>query len=125
MSFAPFDGDLDDYQRYLLDESKRLRELAKVQAVAKVEAPAPAPIVLAQPTVSKGSIQNLKKKLQDAELKIATLQKEQSALHVQLSQALPAAELAQAAKRLKSVDSELALAEEQWLALGETLEASV
>ena len=26
----PFDGDLDDYQRYLLDESKRLREEAKL-----------------------------------------------------------------------------------------------
>ncbi len=26
---APFDGDLDDYQRYLLDEAKRLRELAR------------------------------------------------------------------------------------------------
>ncbi len=26
---GPFDGDLDDYQRYLLDESKRLREEAK------------------------------------------------------------------------------------------------
>jgi ATP-binding cassette subfamily F protein 3 len=25
----PFDGDLDDYQRYLLEESKRLREVAK------------------------------------------------------------------------------------------------
>jgi ATP-binding cassette subfamily F protein 3 len=25
----PFDGDLDDYQKYLLEESKRLRELAK------------------------------------------------------------------------------------------------
>jgi ATP-binding cassette subfamily F protein 3 len=27
----PFDGDLDDYQRYLLEESKRLREEAKVE----------------------------------------------------------------------------------------------
>ena len=26
---APFDGDLDDYQRYLLEESKRLREAAR------------------------------------------------------------------------------------------------
>jgi ATP-binding cassette subfamily F protein 3 len=25
----PFDGDLDDYQKYLLEESKRLREVAK------------------------------------------------------------------------------------------------
>ena len=28
----PFDGDLDDYQRYLLEESKRLREEAKMAA---------------------------------------------------------------------------------------------
>ena len=28
----PFDGDLDDYQRYLLDEAKRSREAAAVQA---------------------------------------------------------------------------------------------
>jgi len=28
----PFDGDLDDYQRYLLEESKRLREEAKAAA---------------------------------------------------------------------------------------------
>jgi ATP-binding cassette subfamily F protein 3 len=30
----PFDGDLDDYQRYLLEESKRLREEAKMSASA-------------------------------------------------------------------------------------------
>ncbi len=29
---SPFDGDLDDYQRYLLDEAKRQREEAKEQA---------------------------------------------------------------------------------------------
>ncbi|HSV35282.1 MAG TPA: ATP-binding cassette domain-containing protein, partial [Ramlibacter sp.] len=41
---VPFDGDLDDYQRYLLDESKRLRELARQEsAVAAAPAPAPAP----------------------------------------------------------------------------------
>ena len=31
---GPFDGDLDDYQRYLLDEAKRQRELAKTEAAA-------------------------------------------------------------------------------------------
>ena len=31
---GPFDGDLDDYQRYLLDEAKRQRELAKLEAAA-------------------------------------------------------------------------------------------
>ena len=42
---APFDGDLDDYQRYLLDEAKRLRELARQEsAVAAAPAPAPVPV---------------------------------------------------------------------------------
>ncbi len=126
---APFDGDLDDYQRYLLDESKRLRELAKVEATAKAALVAPpitvaAAPVAARPVQSKGSVQNIKKKLQDAEQQIAALQAEQSTLHSQLSQTLPAAELAQAAKRLKAVDTELAQTEEQWLALTEMLEAS-
>ena len=29
---APFDGDLDDYQKYLLDEAKRMREEAKLES---------------------------------------------------------------------------------------------
>ena len=32
---GPFDGDLDDYQVYLLDEAKRQRELAKTEAAAE------------------------------------------------------------------------------------------
>jgi len=31
---GPFDGDLDDYQRYLLDEAKRQRELARQESMA-------------------------------------------------------------------------------------------
>ena len=45
---GPFDGDLDDYQRYLLDEAKRQRELAKLEAAAEsaaLKAAAPAPAV--------------------------------------------------------------------------------
>ena len=38
----PFDGDLDDYQRYLLDEAKRLREAAKLEAAPRCATPAPA-----------------------------------------------------------------------------------
>jgi ATP-binding cassette, subfamily F, member 3 len=37
---APFDGDLDDYQRYLLDEAKRLRVEAKAGAAAAAAASA-------------------------------------------------------------------------------------
>ncbi|TAJ57740.1 ATP-binding cassette domain-containing protein [Variovorax sp.] len=44
-----FDGDLDDYQRYLLDEAKRLREEAKVANAAAASAAAPAPAPVAAP----------------------------------------------------------------------------
>ena len=40
----PFDGDLDDYQKYLLEESKRLREVAKNAARETLTAPVAAPL---------------------------------------------------------------------------------
>ncbi|WP_414014599.1 ATP-binding cassette domain-containing protein [Limnohabitans sp.] len=63
----PFDGDLDDYQKYLLEESKRLREVAKntardaaVPSVSAVtQAPAPAvdtPSVPARNTTASTTI---------------------------------------------------------------------
>ncbi|RQO79230.1 ABC transporter, partial [Acidovorax sp. FJL06] len=39
---GPFDGDLDDYQRYLLEESKRLREEARLAEQAQMAAAPPA-----------------------------------------------------------------------------------
>jgi ATP-binding cassette, subfamily F, member 3 len=131
---APFDGDLDDYQRYLLDESKRLREEAKVEraeqapvVAAPVAAPQVAPVasktIAARTPSVGGSSQNIKKKLLQAETLVAQLQAEQSTLHSHLSQTPPPADLATAAKRLKVVDAELAQAEEQWMVLSEELEA--
>ncbi len=131
---APFDGDLDDYQRYLLDESKRLREVAKTERAVKVEPAAPTiaapatPAVTfstnaASPVLSKAAGQNLKKKLLVAEAQVAQLQAEQTTLHARLSQTLPPADFAAAAKRLKLIDAQLAQAEEEWMALGEALEA--
>jgi ATP-binding cassette, subfamily F, member 3 len=131
---APFDGDLDDYQRYLLDESKRLREEAKVEraeqapvAAAPVAAPQAAPsttkTIASRAPSTGGSSQNIKKKLLLAEALVAELLAEQSALHAKLSQTPPPADLAAAAKRLKVVDAELAQAEEQWMVLSEELEA--
>ena len=52
---GPFDGDLDDYQRYLLDEAKRQRELAKLEAAAEsaaLKAAAPTPAVAAAKPVA-------------------------------------------------------------------------
>ena len=49
---GPFDGDLDEYQRYLLDEAKRQRELAKNEAAADSAA---AKTAAALPAVSAAS----------------------------------------------------------------------
>jgi ATP-binding cassette subfamily F protein 3 len=117
---APFDGDLDDYQRYLLDESKRLREEAKpVKEITPVAIKKEAAHVL--PTGTSG--QKLKKNLQTIEEQIAQLQAEQAVLQAQLVKKLAPAEIAAATKRLKVVDTGLAQAEEQWMGLSEQLEA--
>ncbi|WOI45252.1 ATP-binding cassette domain-containing protein [Acidovorax sp. BLS4] len=47
---GPFDGDLDDYQRYLLEESKRLREQAK--AAESAASSAPVAVVTAAPVAA-------------------------------------------------------------------------
>ena len=52
---APFDGDLDDYQRYLLDEAKRLREEARAESAAAADSPAPAERVQASPASRRRS----------------------------------------------------------------------
>ncbi|MEG1281057.1 MAG: ATP-binding cassette domain-containing protein, partial [Comamonas sp.] len=57
---GPFDGDLDDYQRYLLEESKRLREEAKQEqnsAPATKATASPAPAVIEKKTALAPTLQ--------------------------------------------------------------------
>ena len=118
----PFDGDLDDYQRYLLDEAKRLREelkdagktAAKTPAIAVAPAPAPATI----------NTKSLQRDLDKLDVSVASLQLEKDGLEEQLARSLPPAELVQAGKRLKLVNAEMAQLEERWMALSEQLESA-
>jgi ATP-binding cassette subfamily F protein 3 len=146
----PFDGDLDDYQKYLLEESKRLREVAKnsaKDAAANLPA-APAQVVVvaapvaaaaSTPAVSSGEQRKmdaqrrqqmaaqtrpLKKELEQNEQRMAAIEKEKSALEQQLSTPLPPAEIAEAGRRLKALSDEVAALEERWLALTAQLEAT-
>lgn len=129
---APFDGDLDDYQRYLLDEARRLRE----QVTA---ASAPAAAASAEPRVSPQEqrklqaqqrqqlatrLKPLKKEREQAEQRMAALESEKSQLEARLATALPPAEIADAGRRLKAVGDELGLLEERWLALSGEIEAA-
>jgi ATP-binding cassette subfamily F protein 3 len=126
----PFDGDLDDYQKYLLDEAKRLRELAKSDAAAA--APPPAPTAAPQQQRKADAQQRqqlaartkpLKRELGQAESRMAQLQADKQALEARLAGALPPAELAEAGRRLKAVNDELQALEERWLGLSAQIEA--
>ena len=121
---APFDGDLDDYQNFLLEESKRLR----AEAVAQTS--------LAKPQADKAWVDNglknkqlqekkkpLKKELELVEPKLAALEKEkESTLQKLLSQPDPQ-EIAEVSKRLRVIEKELAELEARWLEINEALEA--
>jgi ATP-binding cassette subfamily F protein 3 len=154
----PFDGDLDDYQRYLLEEGKRLRAEAVAAAnaaalkpavpVAEVAAPvvqASAPVVKTTAPAAKATApiasrdqrkedaqlrkeinekkRPLKKEFDGVEKDMATLETEKTALHDKLATPLPPAEIAEAGKRLKAVEDELASLEVRWLELTEAMDA--
>ena len=115
----PFDGDLDDYQRYLLDEAKRMRELAK--EAGKAAAPVPAPVVVAAPVVNTKALQ---RDLDKIDTEMAALQLEKDGLDEKLAAAKNPHEIGQAGKRLKKVTADMAALEVRWMALSEQLETA-
>ncbi len=122
----PFDGDLDDYQRYLLDEGKRLRESLR-EAGKVTEAPAiktaePAPGVAKKP-VSSGRIKSLRQKLEKLDKSMAALQAEKAAFEARLGGALSVGEITETGKQLQHVIDELAIEEGEWLELSGEIEA--
>jgi ATP-binding cassette, subfamily F, member 3 len=126
---TPFDGDLDDYQRYLLDEAKRLREEARIEARAESTVAAPAPAPQEQRKHDAQSRQQLaarakplKRQLEQAEQRMAELNKVKATLEARLAAPVPPAELAKAGKELKAANDELHALEERWLALSGDLE---
>ena len=124
----PFDGDLDDYQRYLLEEARRQRELAKEEAKAEAAKNASlkkAPLAPAQASgkASAEQVKQWKKSLQTVEASMASLQAEGTALENTLADNPHPTVLADAGRRLKIVNQELKTLEDQWLELSGKLEA--
>ncbi len=125
----PFDGDLDDYQKYLLDEAKRAREAVKEEQQAlKVEAAASAKAAKANPKLPKGektkSLSPLKRELQGIDDQLAALNHEGKDLENRLTKPLQPADLAQAGKRLKTVQQEIETLEARWMELSQEIETA-
>ena len=145
---GPFDGDLDDYQRYLLDVAKQAREAqrqeqkdqrqaAPVAAAAAATAKeavqaAPAPAANRSPEQRKQDAQRrqqqaehvrpLKKELDQNEKRTAALALEKAALETLLSQPATPAALADAGRKLKTLNDEIERLEACWLELTEQIE---
>jgi ATP-binding cassette subfamily F protein 3 len=119
----PFDGDLDDYQKYLLDEAKRMRELAKEEQskAAKLEAKAAAAKPPAKPVLSDAQ-RKAKKELAQVESRMEVLNGEGAALEGKLGTNPHPQEIAEMGKSLKKVNDELKTLEEQWLELTAAVE---
>jgi ATP-binding cassette subfamily F protein 3 len=136
---APFDGDLDDYQRYLLDVAKQSREAqrqeqraaqaapppaaAPVAATAPTQAPTPGPDQRKQEALKREQLKPLKKELERIEKQMAEFTQQREALEASLSGPASPAELADAGRRLKAVNTSLEPLEERWLELTEQIEA--
>ena len=148
----PFDGDLDDYQKYLLEESKRLKEEAKnavrdtAEVVLTTEVPVPAPDTapLVSPTTTSNTTaissaeqrkldaqkrqllaaqtRPLKRELEQNEHRMAIIEAEKGQLEQLLTTQLPPAEIAEAGRRLKALADEVSTLEERWLELSSLLE---
>ncbi len=135
----PFDGDLDDYQRYLLEESKRLREEAKVEdakVVSEVVSEVTKPTVTIAVTPEKkpvvqtseqrklesakrqeinARIKPLKKQIDQVEKSMTQLQSEKTVLEAKLLEPISPSDIAEIGKKLKVINDELASLEEKWL----------
>jgi ATP-binding cassette subfamily F protein 3 len=130
-SVQPFDGDLDDYQRWLLEQSKELARQAAREASAQREAEQPASARREDRKAAAAARQKLaeqakplKNELKKVEQRLAAAGQEREAALAALSaaEATPTAR-AEQGKRLKALDEEIEALEQRWLEISEVLEA--
>ncbi|MBM3363317.1 MAG: ATP-binding cassette domain-containing protein [Betaproteobacteria bacterium] len=117
-----FDGDLEDYQRYLLEEARRQREQARKpgeSASGAGDRRKQAKQALQQ---QQAALRPLRKELQQVEERLAAAQAEQQELERELSGTTVPQDLASIGKKLKSLQQEIEGLEERWLELGQAIE---
>jgi ATP-binding cassette subfamily F protein 3 len=120
---SPFDGDLDDYQRYLLDEARRQREaLKEAQTVVAAAASAPPPPPAASPAKREDNrTRQMRKELEKTEARMEELGLEKAGLEAQLSGLSDMKQITELGQRLGALQDELAQLEERWLELSSSL----
>ena len=121
----PFDGDLDDYQRYLLDEAKRVRESVR-EAVRETRAGES--VVVQSQAVAQQAKKNatraktLRREQGKIEAQMLEVQAAKHALEARLSEPLAPQEIGALGLEIEAHAGQLETLEEQWLTLGEEIE---
>ncbi|WP_300337563.1 ATP-binding cassette domain-containing protein [Accumulibacter sp.] len=117
-----FSGDLDDYQRYLLDEARRNRE--QLKASAKGAAASRQPSAEAAARKAPGNLKVLTRDQGRVEQALLDLQKEQHSLAARLSTELSAPALANLGQRMNEITEQLAILEDRWLTLSDQIDSA-
>ncbi|WP_269632790.1 ATP-binding cassette domain-containing protein [Pelomonas sp. BJYL3] len=133
---SPFDGDLDDYQRWLLETAreaaKAIKEASRSAAEAQKAQSSASPAN--QREDRKASAQAraklneqtrpLRKEIESIDKQLAKLSQERESLEAELATgALAPAAIAESGRRLKAVGDEIDELELRWLELSEQIEA--
>jgi ATP-binding cassette subfamily F protein 3 len=135
----PFDGDLDDYQRWLLDQSKEASRAAKKQASA-APAPAPVAVAVAAPAPPPAAREDrkasgqaraklaeqtrpLRREMDAIDKRLHQLAAERTDIETQLAEGAAAAAIAEMGRRLKAIGDQIEADELRWLELSEQIEA--
>ena len=142
-AIKPFDGDLDDYQRWLLEQSrdaareqskgdkKRKKQAAQDAAAAPVaaavQAPKPTPDRKATAAVRQQRSEEqkpLRKELNGVDNRLGELTRDREAVEARMAAATATpAERAEQGKRLKQIGDEIEKLEARWLELSTQLDA--
>ncbi|WP_153110598.1 ABC-F family ATP-binding cassette domain-containing protein [Propionivibrio limicola] len=123
---GPFDGDLDDYQQFLLDEAKRAREELKTSLKEEKATTSAAAPVAPPPAANKKitpQMKAMKRDLGKVETRMAELETQKSDLETRLAEPLSPQEIGELGLELQAVNDALAECEEKWLLLSEQIEA--
>ncbi|SHE80890.1 ATP-binding cassette, subfamily F, member 3 [Lampropedia hyalina DSM 16112] len=130
----PFDGDLDDYQKYVQDYQREQRAALADAAPNQQTQPSSSPTAAlshkeqrkqeaAQRQQLAEKTRPLKKQLDKLEKQMADWEAEKTALEASLGADTSPAEWAESGKQIKTLQTALEEAEMQWLETSETLEA--
>ena len=136
----PFDGDLDDYQKWLLERSREAQRALSGKASKNKPAPVAAPTPASPPPSPSGrddrkaaaqarqalaaKTRPLRNEIQQIDTRMARLNAERTRLEADIvAGQIAGPDMAEAGRTLGHIGAELETLEERWLALHEQIEA--